>query len=185
MQDPQRQREVTGGRGEDVAVAVARRAHAPDAEPLGAGLDQDPAVDAVVADLRAGRPARVALVEQGDAVCPRTVAAVRLGGDVVAALDSDAREQSLPLLGQVAACWSVAESSGAGLVAALEQVVAAARADEEIRAEVASQLAAPRAAKYTMGLARLAGCADILLCGKRAIFFRVGCRSAASRYARA
>ena len=102
-------------------------------------------VDGVVAELRAGRPARVALTEQPDAPCLRAVAAVRLGGDVVEALHADALEQDLPLFAHVAACWAVAESSGAGLVAALEQVVASARADEEIRAEISAQLAAPRA----------------------------------------
>ena len=102
-------------------------------------------VDGVVAELRAGRPARLALTEQPDAPCHRAVAAVRLGGDVVEALHADAREQELALFAHVAACWSVAESSGAGLVAALEQVVASARADEEIRAEISAQLAAPRA----------------------------------------
>ncbi len=114
-------------------------------------------VDGVVAELRAGRPARLALVEQPDAPCHRAVAAVRLGGDVVEALHADAREQELALFAHVAACWAVAESSGAGLVAALEQVVASARADEEIRAEISAQLAAPRATARMLAVLPVCG----------------------------
>ena len=116
-------------------------------------------IDAVVGELRAGRPVRSALIyaeatrvagssrsgRATDALCPRTVGAARLGGDLAVALRTDAREQQLAVFGHVAACLCIAESSGAGLVVALDHVIASARADEEVRFEVESQLAAPRA----------------------------------------
>ena len=117
-------------------------------------------VDALVAELRAGRPPRLALQSAASASmppCPRTVGAARLGGDVVSALRADAREQGQSLLNHVAACWSVAENSGAGLVLALEHVVASARADEEVRHEIAAQLAAPRATARLLAVLPIVG----------------------------
>ena len=113
-------------------------------------------IDAVVGELRAGRPVRSALIyaeatrvggspRASDPLCPRTVGAARLGGDLSLALRADAREQGLAVFAHVAACLSIAESSGAALVVALDHVIASARADEEVRFEVQSQLAAPRA----------------------------------------
>ena len=51
------------------------------------------------------------------------------------------------------------ESSGAGLAAALERVVAGARADEEVRREVEAALAAPRATAKVLAVLPLFGIA--------------------------
>lgn len=116
--------------------------------------------DALVAELMAGRPPRVAIVTASvgvDPPCRSTLAAAGLGGDVAAALRDDARTSGVSLLARVAACWSVAESSGAGLAVSLDRAVASARADEEVRGEVESQLAAPRATARLLAVLPLAG----------------------------
>lgn len=101
----------------------------------------------IAADVRAGQPPLRAfersLSERG--IAPRTVAAVRLGGDVVAALRGDADDMRQPLLAGVGACWSVAESHGAGLADALDRLVRAERRAEEVRRQLRAHLAAPRA----------------------------------------
>ena len=119
-------------------------------------------VDALVAELRAGRPPRTALVAASatsTSLCPRATGAARLGGDVAQALRDDAAESRQSILTQVAACWAVSETSGAGLVAALEQVVAGARADEEVRHEIEAQIAAPRATARLLAVLPLVGIA--------------------------
>ena len=119
--------------------------------------------DAFAAELRAGRAVREALVRAAGGhqppPCPAAVAACGLGGDVVSALRLDAAGSGVALWSGVAACWSVGESSGAGLAAALERVVAGARADEEVRREVEAALAAPRATAKVLAVLRLFGVA--------------------------
>ena len=122
-------------------------------------------IDAVVAELRAGRPPRLALIAASEAVaggdapalCPRTAAAASLGGDVASALLTDAQATRMPVLSHVAACWSVAENTGSGLAPALEQVLESARADEEVRGEIEAQLAAPRATARLLAVLPLVG----------------------------
>jgi len=116
--------------------------------------------DALVAELTAGRPPRVALVTAAvgiDPPCRNTLAAADLGGDVVAALRVDARTSGVALFARVAACWSVAESSGAGLAVSLDRAIASTRADDEVRAEVEAQLAAPRATARLLAVLPLVG----------------------------
>lgn len=104
---------------------------------------------ALAAELRAGQPVRDALARAAQShrppVCPAAAAAAVWGGDVPAALRADARATGLPLLRGLAACWEVGESSGAGLAAAVERLVASARSGEEVRVALEAQLAAPRA----------------------------------------
>jgi tight adherence protein B len=105
------------------------------------------AIAEVAADVRAGQPPAAALeraLPDGD-LAPRTLSAVRLGGDVVAALHNDASRSSQPLLAGVGACWSVSESQGAGLATALERLVLQERRAEEVRRQLQAHLAAPRA----------------------------------------
>lgn len=101
----------------------------------------------IAADIRAGQSPTRALERslREHHVAPRTVSAVRLGGDVPAALRADAQDSGQPLLSGVGACWSVAESLGAGLADALERLVAADRRAEEVRRQLHAHLAAPRA----------------------------------------
>jgi len=105
------------------------------------------AVAALAAELSAGHPPARAL-ERSFApvgVGPRAQAAVAWGGDVVESLRADARMPGCQLLVHVAACWSVAQGSGAGLAASLRGAVQADRDDEDIRTQLGAHLAAPRA----------------------------------------
>lgn len=105
------------------------------------------AVGALAAELQAGQPVRSALLRAfADApVAPRALAAARWGGDVAAALAADADALGQPVLRSLAACWSVAEGSGAGLAAAVDRMVVTARAAEAVRTQLQAHLAAPRA----------------------------------------
>ncbi len=110
----------------------------------------------VVADIRAGQPpgralAR-ALADRDAATAPRTLAAARWSGDVVAALRDDARSSGQPLLASAAACWSVAAAQGAGLADALDRIVAQDRRAEEVRRQLEAHLAAPRATARMLAL---------------------------------
>lgn len=114
---------------------------------------------ALAAELRAGRPPQAALPLAVAATAPLrplltpALAALRSGGDVAAALQAAAPRPRQPRTGtrgaeglrQVAACWRVAASSGAGLAAALDRVAEGLRSEQAVRREVLAQLAAPRA----------------------------------------
>ena len=110
----------------------------------------------VVADVRAGQsPIRAlerALGDRQPVFAPRTLAAVRWGGDVGAALREDARTSSQPVLGAAAACWSVAAAQGAGLADALDRLVGQDRRAEEVRRQLDAHLAAPRATARMLAL---------------------------------
>ena len=104
--------------------------------------------------LRDSRRLRSSLV---DPLCPRAASAAALGGDVTSALRADAAAAGLPLFAGVSVCWQVSESTGAGLATGLDQLLVTARADEEVRAEVAAQLAAPRATARLLAVLPLFG----------------------------
>jgi tight adherence protein B len=110
----------------------------------------------VVADVRAGQPpARAlerALCDRELAPAPRTLAAVRWGGDVAAALHDDSRASAQPILAAASACWSVAAVQGAGLADALDRLVAQDRRAEEVRRQLDAHLAAPRATARMLAL---------------------------------
>ncbi len=101
-------------------------------------------VEALVAELSGGRDPAAALVaaSASNAVSPHAVAVARTGGDVAAALRRSART---PLVRGVAACWEVAQGSGAGLAASLATLADAARETERVRGELRAGLAEPRA----------------------------------------
>lgn len=112
------------------------------------------AVAEVAADVRAGQPPLRALeraLSERD-VAPRTLAAARLGGDVVAALGDDSRARDEPMLAGVGACWSVAQTQGAGLAVALDRLVTQERRGEEVRRQLQAHLAAPRATARMLAL---------------------------------
>jgi tight adherence protein B len=104
-------------------------------------------VESLVAELRAGSDPRSALVISAAAtprpVVPAALAAARAGAEVADALTADAVASEL--LRGVAACWSVAEGSGAGLASALVSLADSARAAERVRRELHAGLAEPRA----------------------------------------
>ena len=103
------------------------------------------ATAALAAELRAGQPLRSALLRAMPEIAPRAVAAATWGGQIPVALRHDAESQRLPILAGIAACWEVAEGSGAGMARALDRLVEAARSAEEVRVQLEAHLAAPRA----------------------------------------
>ncbi len=117
----------------------------------------------IVADLRAGQPvtraAERAFATDSGEIAPRTLASIRWGGDVVAALREDSRAIGRPLLAGAAACWSVAEASGAGLADALDRIVQQDRKAEEVRRQLGAHLAAPRATARMLAVLPLLGIA--------------------------
>ncbi|MFG2498612.1 type II secretion system F family protein [Streptomyces sp. NPDC048441] len=72
------------------------------------------------------------------------LAAARFGGDVPGALEEAAREPGAQGLLGLAACWRVAVDRGAGLVAGLERLEGALRAERDQRADLRAQLAGAR-----------------------------------------
>jgi len=109
-------------------------------------------LDALVAELNAGRPTRMALdlacAGLAPPPCPQAQQAAVLGGDVPAALRRDSRAPGASALRRLAACWEVAEHSGAGLADAVGRLAeghrAARRAHEQLSAEVAAARASAR-----------------------------------------
>ena len=117
---------------------------------------------AIVAELRAGRQPSEALERAGLAwptAAPRAISAVRVGDEVVAALNLDAREPGGDGLRALAVCWQVAEHHGTGLASAVGQITASLRADEEHRRRLAAELAGPRATARLLALLPLVGIA--------------------------
>ncbi|MEO3869737.1 type II secretion system F family protein [Nonomuraea sp. B12E4] len=106
---------------------------------------------ALSAELSAGRTPGEALTRAMAAVDfpnPESLrpilAAARDGGDVSAALIAAAPPQGGEGLRQLAACWEVSVTVGAGLAALVERVATTLRTAQAHRQDVAAQLAGPR-----------------------------------------
>ncbi|MEU3603790.1 type II secretion system F family protein [Streptomyces sp. NPDC006798] len=111
----------------------------------------------VAAELRAGLQPGPALVAAGagralGAAEPAVVAAARFGGDVPRALRDAAGEPGAEGLAGLAACWSVAVGSGAGLAAGLDRLEAALRAERDQREDLDAQLAGARSTIVLLAL---------------------------------
>ncbi|HET8971600.1 MAG TPA: type II secretion system F family protein [Candidatus Nanopelagicales bacterium] len=110
-------------------------------------------LETFAAELHAGRPTITALSRAAAVrpeLLPATIGALRLGGDVPAALLADATRA--PVFSGLAACWRVGERSGAGLAAAVGRLAAGARESERLRLELAAQTAEPRASARVLAL---------------------------------
>lgn len=130
----------------------------------------------VVADLRAGQAAGHA-AERALAshdIAPGALAAIRWGGDVVVALRADSKRSGCELLVSAAACWSVAQSSGAGLAEALDRIVQQDRKAEEVRRQLAAHLAAPRATARMLAALPLLGVGLGFLIGGDPVAWLIG-----------
>lgn len=107
-------------------------------------------------ELRAGRAGRDAVAAaardvDGGRGWPSVVASTaEAGGDVAAALAEGAGQPGAEALREVAACWGVAEGSGAGLAASLDLVAGGLREREAHRREIAAELAGVRASGYLL-----------------------------------
>ena len=101
-------------------------------------------VEVLVAELEGGRDPASALVVASASydVCSTAVGAARTGGDIPAALRGG---DPSSLVRGVAACWEVAQGSGAGLASSLATLADSARETERIRGELRTGLAEPRA----------------------------------------
>jgi tight adherence protein B len=91
------------------------------------------------------------------AVSVAASAAARASGDVPEALRADPRASDL--LRGVAACWEVAEGSGAGLASSLTTLADSAREVQRVRDELRAGLAEPRATAVVLACLPLLGLA--------------------------
>jgi tight adherence protein B len=114
------------------------------------------ALGALATELEAGQSPRAAIRRCAGVppTWPAAAGAAQFGGDVAEALVADARASPLvgDLLRDLAACWRVAERSGAGLAVAVARLAQAARTAEDVRVDLEAQLAAPRATARLLGL---------------------------------
>lgn len=134
---------------------------------------------ALVAELEAGQVPSIALIRGGGDAPPWPIAAAaaRSGGDITAALFRDGA--SVPVLRQLAACWSVGERSGAGLAASVSRLAESARVAEEVQVALEGQLAVPRATARMLAGLPLIGVVFGVLLGADPIAWLTG--SAAGR----
>ena len=103
------------------------------------------ALSSLEAELQSGQPPSAALMRAAGepAAWPSALAALRIGGDVAAALRADAHEA--PVLGQLAACWEVASHTGSGLSQSVAVLAESARTKDELEGMLNAELAGPRA----------------------------------------
>ena len=73
-------------------------------------------------------------------------------GDIVSALTATAARPGAEALRRLAACWQVSERSGGVLAPSIARLAATLREDEQVRREVAAQLAGPRATAVLLAL---------------------------------
>lgn len=114
-------------------------------------------MSALAAELAAGQPTGQALAAAAAGLdpvpCPSALRAVRSGGLVADGLRQDATGQGAAALRTLAACWDVAEHSGAGLGLAVTRLAEGVRASASAQAQLAGEVAAVRAsARLLAGL---------------------------------
>jgi tight adherence protein B len=117
---------------------------------------------ALGAELRSGATAREALIAASrDVAAVDHLAAVAAAphGDVAEVLRVTAERQGGAGLRRLAACWQVSERSGSGLAPSVSRLAAALRDEEQVRREVAAQLAGPRATAVLLALLPVFGLA--------------------------
>ncbi len=110
---------------------------------------------ALASELRSGAPPREALAAAVDglpAFSELGVAARSPVSDVAAAMTGAAAVPGGAGLAYVAACWRVAERNGIGLAPSVARLAEGLRDDEQVRREVAAQLAGPRATAVLLAL---------------------------------
>lgn len=129
------------------------------------------ACSVLAAELRAGRPPDAALALAAQDLPPalagvlqRAVLSAGLGGDVGSALVTAAGEagsldSGTGLLRQLAACWRVAERTGAGLAGVVQALATDLRARERLRLETKAALAGPRTTAWLLAVLPLVGIA--------------------------
>ncbi len=134
-----------------LAPRVARRMRSDPAPPI---LEL---LTGLVAELAAGQPTdhalRAAAAPLEPNPCPEAVVATQTGGSVPEALRRDASRPGAHRLRAVAACWEVAEHSGAGLASAVQRLAEGVRSSEQANAQLSGEIAAVRtSARLLAGL---------------------------------
>ena len=117
---------------------------------------------ALGAELRSGATARDAMIAASrDIAAVEHLAAVAAAahGDVAQVLRATAEREGGAGLRRLAACWQVSERSGSGLAPSVSRLAATLRDEEQVRREVAAQLAGPRASAVLLALLPVFGLA--------------------------
>ena len=132
------------------------------------------ALGALAAELRAGQPvgAALRLADPDGSVWPTAAQLAGIGGDVVVGLQADAHGDEW--LRALAACWAVSADSGAGLESAVGHLAESARDADEVRDQLAVQLAGPRATARVLAALPILGIAMSQLAGADAIGWLLG-----------
>lgn len=118
-------------------------------------------LNGLVAELATGQPTGQALEQASRGLqpnpCPRACHAAVNGGNVAAALRLDAARPGAHALRNLAACWEVAERSGAGLALAVSRLADGVRATEQARAQLDAEVAAARTSAHLLAALPLFG----------------------------
>ncbi|MDN3354545.1 type II secretion system protein [Actinomadura sp. DC4] len=132
--------------------------------------------DGIAAELTAGRPAAVALIEAARVLpavpgLPSVIDAAERADDVPAALTEASAAEGCEGLRLLAGCWRIGMDRGGMLASVIEGLAEALRDEQSHREEIALQLAGPRAtARLLAGLPALGlGMAAVL--GARPLTF--------------
>lgn len=145
----------TSGAG---AVAWARRRRRQAAARMRGAVCE--LCQALVGELRSGAapgPALAAAARGLAGLDDLTAVAGAPHGDVAAALLDLADEPGGEGLRRLQACWRVSERFGSGLEASVSRLASSLRGEEQVRREVAAQLAGPRATAVLLMLLPLLG----------------------------
>jgi tight adherence protein B len=109
----------------------------------------------LAAELGAGGTARESMIAAArpvPEVAHLAAVAAAPHGDVAQALQTAAGRPGSAGLRSLAACWRVSERSGSALAPAVSRLAATLRDEEQVRREVAAQLAGPRATSVLLAL---------------------------------
>lgn len=128
-----------------------------------------PALAALATELAAGAAPASALIATAQARqhWPHALAAAQAGGDVADAFESDGAWD-------LAACWRIAGSHGAGLARAIDALARHERESAAVRARLAAELAGPRASARMLAALPLVGLAMGVLMGADPLGFLLG-----------
>lgn len=134
------------------------------------------ACSVIANQVRVGRiPAEALILAAADAPVLAVTARVhRNGGDVVAALLTQAEQPGCAGLRDLARAWQVGTRTGAPMAELLDQVAHALRSDQSVERTVAAELAGPRATGRVMAALPLCGIGLGYLLGGDPLGFLVG-----------
>ena len=133
---------------------------------------------ALASELRSGTVPQTALTRAAgkQVLWPRALAAARFGDSVEDGFMRDALEnrELASFLRQLAACWRVSLSQGAGLASSIDRLAQGVQAQIELQATLDSELAAPRATGRLLALLPIVGVGMAYLLGADPLAWFVG-----------